>query len=50
MFSKEPFPGGPSFIGSLTERYVKKEIGRNKTANCFECFIHSIQVLGFFYG
>jgi hypothetical protein len=42
LFSKEPFQGGPIFIQSLIGRYVKKEIGRNKTANCFECFIHSI--------
>jgi hypothetical protein len=42
MFSKDPFQGGSGFIGSLTGRYVKKEIGRNKTANCFECLIHAI--------
>jgi hypothetical protein len=27
MFSKDPFQGGPGFIGSLTGRYMKKEIG-----------------------
>jgi hypothetical protein len=42
LFSKDPFQGGPGFIGSLTRRYVKKEIGRNKTANCSECLIHAI--------
>jgi hypothetical protein len=26
MFAKEPFQGGPGFIGSLTGRYVKKDI------------------------
>ena len=34
LFSKNRFHGGPGFIGSLIGRYVKKEIERNKIANC----------------
>jgi len=30
LFFKEPFQGGLGFIGNLTGRYKKKEIGRNK--------------------
>jgi hypothetical protein len=42
LFSKEHFQCGIGLIGSLTGRYVKKEIGGNKIANCSKCLIHVI--------
>jgi hypothetical protein len=50
MFSKIPFHGGPGFIGGFTGGYVKEEFMRNETTNSSKCFIHSIQIVGFFYG
>jgi hypothetical protein len=49
MFSKNTFHGGPGFIGGFTGGYVKEEFRRNETANSSKRFIHSIQILGFFY-
>jgi hypothetical protein len=39
LFSKNPFHGGPRFIGGFTRRYVKEEFRRNETANSSKRFI-----------